>query len=249
MGKEKRPYGSWPSPITTDLITADVVTLGEVRVDGDDLYWIEMRPAEKGRTVIVRRSAEGEIEDVTPAPFNARTRVHEYGGAPYLVHDGTVVFSNFADQRLYRIRPGGEPEPLTPEAKLRFADGIVDAARERYIFVCEDHGKEGVEPQNMIVTVSFESGEIRVLAEGRDFYAAPRLSPDGSQLAVIAWDHPNMPWDETDLWLGDFSDEGHLFRGHRVAGGPGVSVAEPRWSPDGILYLSLIHISEPTRRH
>src|SRR5262249_17046162 len=131
-------YGSWKSPITSDLIVAGVVGLEQVAVDGNDICWIETRPAAGGRCVIVRRTPDVRVTDVRPPPFNARTRVHEYGGGSSAVRDGTVYFSNFADQRLYRQERDGQPRPITPEADLRYADGVVDQRRGRLICVRED---------------------------------------------------------------------------------------------------------------
>src|SRR3990172_4081303 len=133
------PYGSWKSPITSDLIVSESIAIGQVALDGEDTYWTEMRPVEGGRYVVVRRTPDGRAADVTPAPLNARTRVHEYGGGAFAVDSGTVFFSNFADQRLYRQDQEGEPRPITPEAELRYADAVVDGRRGRMICVREDH--------------------------------------------------------------------------------------------------------------
>ena len=187
--------------------------------------------------VIVRHSPDGATVDVTPEPYSARTRVHEYGGGAFLVSEGTVFFSNFADQRLYRQERGAEPVPITPEAPLRYADGASDGKRGRIICVREDHSGEG-EPSNAIVAVDVE-GKLaqEVLYSESDFCAAPRVSPDGRSLAWLAWDHPNMPWDSTTLHLADFDAEGRLGATRTVAGGPNESVLQPLWSPDGELYF------------
>jgi dipeptidyl aminopeptidase/acylaminoacyl peptidase len=231
------PYGSWKSPITSDLIVAKTIGLGQIALDGEDAYWIEMRPSEGGRNVVVRRTPDGQTTDVTPPPFNARTRVHEYGGGAFLVADGVVYFSNFADQRLYHQVPGEEPRPLTPEAALRHADGVLDRERNRILCVQEDHTDTDREAVNTITSVDLESGESRALVSGHDFYAAPRLSPDGSHLAWLAWDHPNMPWDGTELWVGEIAADGLIGREERVAGGVEESIFQPEWSPDGTLYF------------
>src|SRR5436309_11862363 len=155
-----------------------------------------MRPNEGGRSVIVRRAPGGSITDQTPPPFSARTRVHEYGGGAFTVQDGVVYFSNFSDQRLYRQGPGQAPVPITPEEERRYADGVVDRRRGRLICVCEDHRIAGREPVNTLVSVDLTGqGEPQILVSGCDFYAAPRLSPDGARLVWLAWNHPNMPWD------------------------------------------------------
>src|SRR2546423_11378640 len=146
------PYGSWKSPITSELIVSGTIGLGEVALDGDDIYWIESRPAEEGRSVIVRRTPDGQTVDATPPPFNVRTRVHEYGGGAYCVDDRVVYFSNFADQRLYRTAPDGAPQPLTPAAELRYADAVVDRRRNRIVCVREDHRESGHEAVNTLVS-------------------------------------------------------------------------------------------------
>ena len=172
------PYGSWKSPIAADLIVADSVGLGEVAIDGDDVYWTEMRPSEGGRYVLVRRAPDGQVSDVTPPQFNARTTVHEYGGGAFAVADGVVYFSNFADQRLYRQDPGGQPRPLTPQVDLRYADGDIDRRRGRIVCVREDHTAQGREAVNTLVSVDLNTGGPgEVLVSGNDFYAFPRLSP------------------------------------------------------------------------
>ena len=231
------PYGSWKSPITTSLIVSGAVGLGQIALDGDDVYWVEMRPSEGGRMVIVRRQGDGTTADITPEPFSARTRVHEYGGAAMLVADGTVYFSNFSDQRLYRQEGGGEPKPITPEEPLRYADGVYDAERGRIICVREDHRDEG-EPVNAIVAVDAEGVRPQeVLFAGSDFCAAPRLSPDGKTLAWLAWDHPNMPWDGTRLLQAVVDANGNLGEPQDVAGGADESVLLPLWSDEGELHF------------
>jgi len=231
-------YGSWKSPITSDVIVSETVRLSEVVLDGADVYWIESRPAEGGRAVIVRRAADGPILDVTPSGFNVRTRAHEYGGGSFAVAGGTVVFSNFDDQRLYRQDAGSDPRPITPEANLRYADGIIDGAHQCMFWVREDHRDSGREPSNSLVRLSLDgSGSGQVVVSGNDFYSSPHLSPDGSRLAWLTWNHPNMPWDGTELWVGELAPDGSVARSRRVAGGEAVSIFQPQWSPDGILYF------------
>ncbi len=232
------PYGSWKSPITSDLIVSETIGLGQIALDGRDVYWLEMRPAEGGRYVVVRRSPDGQTADVTPPPFNARTRVHEYGGGAFVVANGTLYFSNFTDQRIYRQDPGSEPRPITPEAALRYADGVIDRHRRRMICVREDHTDVGGEAVNALVSLDLdESDGGQVLVSGNDFYSSPRLSPDGSRLAWLTWNHPNMPWDGTELWVGEIRKDGSLGRTERVAGGIDESIFQPEWSPDGTLYF------------
>ncbi len=235
------PYGSWKSPITSDLIVSETIGLGQIALGGQDIYWVEMRPAEDGRYVIVRRTPDGRTADVTPHPFNARTRVHEYGGGAFAVADGEAVavyFSNFADQRLYRQDPGAEPRPITPEVDLRYADGVIVRSRGRMICVREDHTDPGREAVNAIVGLDLEGGDGgQVLVSGNDFYSSPRLSPDGSRLAWLTWNHPNMPWDGTELWVGELGADGSLGQTKRVAGGKDESIFQPEWSPDGVLHF------------
>jgi dipeptidyl aminopeptidase/acylaminoacyl peptidase len=235
------PYGSWTSPITADSIASATITLGQIALDGEDVYWSELRPTEGGRVVVVRRSPDGRTTDVTAAPFNARTRVHEYGGGAYAVADGTVYFSNFADQRLYRQDPGATPRPLTPATDLRYADGVIDRARGRIICVREDHTDPSREAVNTLVSVALNAttGDDRghVLVSGNDFYSSPRLSPDAARLAWLTWNHPNMPWDGTELWVAEVAADGSLVRSERVAGGVDESIFQPEWSPDGVLHF------------
>lgn len=232
------PYGSWKSPITSDLTVAETIRLGQIALDGDDVYWVELRPAESGRSVVVRCTLDGQITDVTPPLFNVRTRVHEYGGGAFVVTDGTIIFSNFDDQQLYRQDPGAEPRPITPEADLRYADGVIDRRRNRLICVREDHTNDGREAVNALVSLDLAGGNGgQVLVSGNDFYASPRLSPDGSRLAWLTWHHPNMPWDGTELWVGEFGEDGSLGHAERVAGGVNESIFQPEWSPDGTLYF------------
>lgn len=235
------PYGSWKSPITSDLIVKESLTLVQIHLDRDDLYWIEMRPSQGGRQVIVRQSGNGERRDITPPDFNSRTRVHEYGGGDYIVHDGAVYFSNFADQQIYRVSGDAPAERISKEAedaRVRYADYEFDDQRQRLICVREDH-RTGAEnsPANEIVAVSAAGGESIVLASGNDFYSSPRVSPDGSRLAWLTWNHPNMPWDGCELWLGEFGTDGTIATAKLIAGGLRESIFQPEWSPDGTLYF------------
>lgn len=235
--KKISPYGAWTSPFTAEAIASSSVAIGQSAFDGADLYWIESRPEEGGRCVLVRLSPNGTAIDVTPAPFNVRSRVHEYGGGSYVVESGTVLFSNFDDQRLYRLDAGEEPRPLSPEAALRYADGAFDRRRNCVVIVREDHRGAG-EAVGTLVTIDLDAGgEGTILAAGHDFFAAPRISPDGKQLCWLSWDHPRMPWDGTELWLADLDEAGQVQNAHVVAGGPEESIGQPGWSPDGELYF------------
>jgi dipeptidyl aminopeptidase/acylaminoacyl peptidase len=235
--KKISPYGSWKSPITSDLIVSGTIGLGEIALHRDEVYWIESRPAEAGRSVIVRRTADGKISDVTPQPFNVRTRVHEYGGGAYLVTDGAVYFSNFTDNRIYRQTQDSQPEALTAESKMRYADGALDASRQRLIYVREDHTESARDCINALVSVSLQDGTNTILVEGADFYSSPRLSQDGKFLTYLAWNHPNLPWDGTELWLAQLNDDGSIASAKVVAGGATESIFQPEWSPDNVLYF------------
>ena len=232
------PYGSWKSPITSDLIVAGSIGLGQIKLDRSDIYWNESRPAEGGRSVIMQRSDDSTTER-TPPPFNARTRVHEYGGGSFLVADGVVYFSNFADQRLYRQSANAAPVPLTSAESLRYADATLDPFHDRLICIREDHRVADKEAVNTIVAVPLGEPEAEqtILASGHDFYASPSLSPDGTWLSWISWNHPNMPWDGTDLWVAQIQPDGSLSDPQHIAGGTDESIFQPEWSPDGVLYF------------
>jgi dipeptidyl aminopeptidase/acylaminoacyl peptidase len=231
-----RPYGEWPSPITTDLIVSKSISLGNPLRTDQGLLWTEGRPREGGRYVLVLKNSNGEEIDLTPAPFNVRTRVHEYGGGAWLVHRGHVYFSNFADQQIYCVAlTGGEPRQLTQSQHLRFADGCVDAARNRIIYVIEDHVSGGSEPQNYLGAVDLASGDVTPLTQGHDFYSSPTVNPNGSQLAWITWDHPNMPWDDTALWCSEIKDTGDLNEPNCIVNA--AAVQQPRFDAGGRLHF------------
>lgn len=233
------PYGSWKSPITPAMITASSIDLSNLRIDvNGSLYWLELRSQEGGRCVIVRLSTDGLIEDVTQKPFNVRTRVHEYGGAPYTVYRGIIYFSNFEDGRVYQQVGNSAPTVLTETDNLRFADMVIDSRRNRIICVCEDHSSEKAkEPENYIATISLQDGAVKRLASGADFYSSPRLSPNGEQLAFITWNHPNMPWDNTLLLMLDLSSDGEISNIQLVSRSDSESIVEPHWSPDNALHF------------
>ena len=233
------PYGAWSSPIGAAEVARAGRELEEAALAADGaVWWAEGRPAEDGRVALVRRPPGGTPEDVTPARFNVRTRVHEYGGgAWWLAAPDLVLFADFADQRLYRQRLGEEPVAITSEpaapAALRYADMRVTPDGATVVCVREVHG--GGEPENQLVALPLDgSAQPRVLSAGRDFYAFPRPSPDGAELAWTCWDHPNMPWDGTELWLGPLAAPAEA---RLIAGGPEESVFQPEWGPDGRLHF------------
>jgi dipeptidyl aminopeptidase/acylaminoacyl peptidase len=232
------PYGSWSSPIDGRAVAGDSGWMySMVKAAGSDIYWSESRPLEDGRDALVVRRGGGAAVDAIPRAFNARTRVHEYGGGAYTAHEGTLFFCHDADQRIYRLDGSAEPRAITPEPErplgLRYAD--LQVAGERLICVRERDGDP--EHVNELVVLSVDgSVEPRVIASGHDFYAAPRISPDGTQLAWLTWDHPRMPWEGSELWVAEL---GEGLTGERlVAGGPAEAIVQPEWSPDGVLHFS-----------
>lgn len=247
---EVAPYGSWPSPVTAASLTADTVALSEPRMDGADVFWLEGRPSDGGRVVVVRRTSDGRTHDVVGAPFNVRSRVHEYGGGAYDVADGVLVFSNFDDRRVYRVDlnasgAGGDPRPITPSGDLRFGDLRIGSSGGWILAVCEDHGGGAAEPTNRLVRLDITGDNADggvVLVDGHDFVYSGVLSRDGARLAWLQWDHPNMPWDGTELCVADIDGDGRLSSSQVVAGGRAESVCQPTWAPDG----RLVFISDRT---
>jgi dipeptidyl aminopeptidase/acylaminoacyl peptidase len=238
--KQSAPYGSWKSPITASLLTSAGVSLGQLEIGNECIYWCEGRPLEAGRVVIVKRKHDGVSSDITPVGFNVRTRVHEYGGGAYTVHGDSIFFCNFADQRMYRQDGHSSPVAITPESpepgSLRYADARVTPNGGTIVCVRERHepGREAI--NELVAFPSDGSAEPRIIASGHDFYAAPRISPDGTRLVWITWDHPNMPWDGSELWTGMLDSSG-VSNIRCVAGGAGESVCHPEWSPDGVLHF------------
>ncbi len=235
MTQQQAPYGSWASPITAESLTGAFVQIREPGVDRDAIYWLEARPAEKGRSTLIRWQ-DGVTTELTPAPFDVRSRVHEYGGGSWTANEGVVLASNGIDNRIYRVG-AGEPEPITPEGPWRYADLLIDALHDRVIAVREDHALEGIEPINTLVQLSLEgpnSDGGQVIVSGTDFVSSPALSPDGSQLSWLQWNHPNMPWDGCELWYSDVEENGTLRNIHHVTGGESESIVRPRWNNTGL---------------
>jgi dipeptidyl aminopeptidase/acylaminoacyl peptidase len=237
--KTALPYGAWPSPITAELLTASSVGLREPGSDGDTRYWLESRATDAGRARLVRQAGDGEPEPVTSTDaLNVRSGVHEYGGGAWDARGGTVVVSNYLDNRLYRV-DGDEPRPITPDnAGWRFADLVVDVHRDRVFAVREDHTLAEAEPVNTLVVLSLDGPNEdggKVILSGSDFVSSPMFSDDGSQLAWLTWNHPNMPWDGCELWKADIAPDNTLSRLRFVAGGPSESIFQPRWAANGDL--------------
>jgi dipeptidyl aminopeptidase/acylaminoacyl peptidase len=236
------PFGSWPSPISAAMLAQGPVSIGEPSLTDDAVWWVETRPLEQGRSVLVRaRLDDLQPDDVTSPGFSVRTQVHEYGGGSYVVHDDVVYFSNWEDQRLYRQPVGGEPEPITIEPSgpraLRYADGRV--TRDGRWLVCVRERHEDGSVHNELVALPLDGSEDpHVVASGHDFFSTPRVSPDGTRLAWLSWDHPNLPWDGTELWVADLGSDATVSNPRPVAGGPEESIFQPEWSPDGVLHFA-----------
>lgn len=243
-------YGAWPSPITAAAVAQAGIRVGFPTIVGDEVWWLEGRPSEAGRSVVVARAADGSVRDVLPAGWSARTRVHEYGGLCYLGYDAGgpmpgLIFNEWADQRLYRLAPGDdEPVPLTPEppepGATRYADLVLDAAQSRVLAVREHHDVGGVQRDLVAVPIdgsgSDRSDAIRVLTTGGDFLANPRLATDRQHLAWLRWDHPNMPWDGTQLVVAEPTQHGTAGAQRVLLGGVAESVTQVEWAGPSTLY-------------
>jgi dipeptidyl aminopeptidase/acylaminoacyl peptidase len=239
---EAAAYGGWRSPITAASIAAGGVSLAVPDIVDADVYWLEGKPLEAGRVVLVRQAADGSRQELTPKPLSVRTRAHEYGGGAYVVHGTTAFFSNFADQRLYRQEAGQEPRPITPEpgvpSGMRYADACLTRDGRLLLCVRERHATQGPEATNELIAMPADgSADARVIATGHDFYSSPRISPDGRKLAWLVWDHPRMPWDGSEVWVGELDSDGSVSNARRVAGGEHESIFQPEWSPSGELHF------------
>ena len=240
MPETESPFGSWRSPITPAMITSSGISISQIATDGDSLYWLEQRPLEEGRGVVVRRR-QGAAEEVTPTTYNVRTRVHEYGGGAFWVHADALFFANFTDQRLYRRSVDGNCRPITPEpdtpAAERYADGCVTPDGRWTICIRETHVEGGQARNEVVILPTDGSSGPRPLVAGNNFYACPRLHPDGTRLAWTEWSHPRMPWDGSELWVADLDPADGVTHAARIAGGPDESVFQPAWSPRGDLHF------------
>ncbi|PSP75720.1 peptidase [Halobacteriales archaeon QS_1_68_20] len=245
-------YGEWPSPVSASAVAAGGLDLGHLELDSETAYWLERRPDEDGRGVVVRQGSDGSPGAVTPTDHDVRTLVHEYGGGDFAVRNDTVVYARFSDQRLYRTRAGSDdtsagedPTPITPEPPVergaRYADLAFVPGEDRVYCVRERHYGEDVEENgeavNELVAVDLgEESAPDVVASGHDFYSFPRVSPDGTSLAWTTWDHPRMPWDGTELHVARIESGGSLADERTVMGGPEESMFQPTWGPEGDLF-------------
>jgi dipeptidyl aminopeptidase/acylaminoacyl peptidase len=239
--KEIRPYGSWISTLSAADAAADPNKPSQIIVSDGIVYWSESKPKESGRVAVMRRLRSGEVEEATPADFNCRTSAHEYGGGAFFADGITLYASKFEDQRLYKLEPDVDPVPISPKPDiprgLRYADGRLSPDRSRIYCVRERHEADGAVENELVEFSPDGDREPAIIAGGRDFYAFPRPSPDGSKLAWLEWDQPNMPWDGTELWVAEISPEGHLKNRQNIAGGSDESIFQPEWSPDGFLHF------------
>jgi dipeptidyl aminopeptidase/acylaminoacyl peptidase len=229
------PFGAWPTPVTAELATRGALRLSQPRLDGDDLYWVEGRPQEGGRQRVVRSAPGRAPEDVTPESVNVRSGVHEYGGGDFAVRDGALVFADFGEGGAWLAERGGAPRRLPGAVPgRRYADFAL-APDGRSLVCVEEELRAGGEPANRLVALSRHDGARQVVADGFDFVSFPRFAPDGRQLAFTAWNHPNLPWDGTSLWLVAWGENGPAAAPRRVAGGERESIFQPGFSPDGVL--------------
>lgn len=236
MTSSTPPHGAWPSPITARALTEGSVGLGGVVLDGDLLWWTEARPSEGGRVAIVRRSPDGTTQDLISAPYNARSRVHEYGGGAVTIVGDGAYFVDFTSQAIHWVETGQEPRRVTGEGPWRFASIVLDAARDRLIAIRETHEGSGP-PSNELVAIPLDGGAASILASGHDFYTAPRIAPDGKSLAWLTWDLPAMPWDRTTLWRASFNADGTLGDPIVIAGRSDEAVFQSEFAPDGTLHF------------
>lgn len=235
------PFGTWETPITSSVVSSSGVQIKEISVEDGHIYWLEGRPDEGGRYVLVARSRNGALGDLTPKGFNVRNAVHEYGGGSYVVHRGVVYFCNWEDQRIYRQCIGESPVPITPAPKVPFEDRYADLSitpNGLFLTCVRERHVEGSETVNEVVSVSTNGlSDVKVLATGYDFYSSPRVSLDGNKIAWLSWNHPNMPWDNTELWLADLNGDCVISSSRHIAGGDEESILQPEWSPVGTLYF------------
>ena len=236
--KKQSQFGSWESIFTPEKIIEGGLRFGEIRIDNKDIYFLEGRPSESGRSVIIKHNLDGTTKDVIPSNFNSRNAVHEYGGGSFSVSNGIVIFSNYPDNRLYKVSEADPlPTPITKnDPNLRYANIAFDNFHNRIITVHENH----TNPNNIInslVSINLEApNNMITIKSGADFYSSPSINPDSTKLAWIEWNHPNMPWDSTSLHVGNISDDGSLLNHKQISGFQNESVSNPIWSPDGILH-------------
>ncbi len=228
------PFGSWKSPITTDLIVQESLSFQEMALFENTLYYTELRPSEKGRVALIQQLPNGKLVDLVPE-MSIRNRVHEYGGAALTIGGGNLFFTNDKDKKFYTLNKQGQPVVLIQDESKRFADGTVTPDGKTIVLVCEEHQEDGKVINSL---VKYEDGVLTKIASGHDFYASPRFSKDGTKLAFMTWDFPNMPWDGSTLWMCTVLKEGTLSKPEKIAGGKAESICQVQWSPDQQLYFA-----------
>jgi len=238
MTRTIAPYGTWPSPISPLSVAGNSKRFGTLQLGSEAFYWSEGRPEEAGRTVIVKCDDTGQKTDVISPQFCARSKVHEYGGGEFSVWKDRVFFVNEQDQAIYQIIDDGPPQLVFGQPDWRFSDMCYDPRRNRLVVVAEHHQATERLPANLLVSIALEGpvqGEVSIVAEGRDFYASPQLSPCGGYLAYLCWDLPHMPWEAAELWVAKIEAQDPISSGEKVAGGGGTCVFQPQWSGDSRL--------------
>ena len=234
------PYGTWKSEISASHVAevgmGSILPVTDLRVVGENIYWIERIPDQGGRQVVVKTDGRMPPERLIPEGFNARTMVHEYGGGSYCAYKNVLFFSNFEDQRLYRLISGSDPIAITPDSgqprSTRYADSTVSSDGKWIIAVRERHGSQTEVINDLVAIPSDGHSAPHVLNSGRDFYSSPKISPDGKSMAWLCWDHPQMPWNGTEIWVGKIGENFDLQAPTCISGGPSTSIFQPEWDPD-----------------
>lgn len=235
--KTTAAYGTWTSSLTGEFVAANSVKMGEPQWLGESLFWLETRPEEKGRQTILQRTADGTVHEILPNSWSARTRIHEYGGGSFVATPDALYFVNGEDQQIYRLNLATQSiEPITQTTDCRYGDLHYVPAHHCLLAVCEDHSGAATEPQNRLISLDLASGQITPAEAGHDFVTSAQVSPDGAWLAYITWDHPDMPWQASQLWLRRMEGAAAFGPRRKLAGDGRTSITQPRWSPGGALY-------------
>lgn len=228
MEKQLSRYGSWQSSITAEQVAKGTLKFSEIKLDGSTVYWLERNPADAGRTTIKSWNANEGEKEILPREYSVRSKVHEYGGGAFLFDTTQIYFVNESDQQIYSLDKIRNVKKITDAQQGRFADGCIHPDGSLF-YVMESHVGAVA---NSIVHIDPGTGDITTIASGYDFYSSPRVSPEGNQLAYVCWNHPNMPWDGTELWIHNLN----TLQKQKIAGGQSESIHDPQWSPEGQLY-------------
>jgi dipeptidyl aminopeptidase/acylaminoacyl peptidase len=234
---QKIPYGFWPSSISTDYLTAQSIRYSEVKLYNHKIYWLETRPNEKGRSVLVCYENQ-QLTELLPSTFSVRTRAQEYGGSCYCLTDKAIYFVKDQDQAIYQFDSATEDiQQISPEGSYRYADLIIDSHHGRLIAVRENHQESKLHPKSEIISIDLQNSSCKVLVEGDDFYSNPQISPNGTQFSYLAWNHPQMPWDGSTCVVTDMDSQGNISSKKVIAGSTTESIFQPLWSPTGELFF------------